>query len=77
MPSLSICLLLNIHILFVTHIHESVTVGYTLCHQQLAMPGVVDMWRLALHDGFCVTLFRDEAFMFHKEFHNLLDGMKG
>lgn len=52
-------------------------VGYTLCHQQLAMPGVTDMWKVALQDGYCITLFRDEIIMFHKEFQNLLDGMKG
>ena len=52
-------------------------VGYTLCHQQLAMPGVTDMWKVALQDGYCITLFRDEVIMFHKEFQNLLDGMKG
>lgn len=52
-------------------------VGYTLCHQQLAMPGVTDIWKIALQDGYCVTLFRDEVIMYHKEFQNLLDGMKG
>ena len=52
-------------------------VGYTLCHQQLAMPGVTDIWKVALQDGYCVQLFRDEVIMFHKEFQNLLDGMKG
>lgn len=51
--------------------------GYTLCHQQLAMPGVTDIWKIALQDGYCVTLFRDEIIMYHKEFQNLLDGMKG
>lgn len=51
--------------------------GYTLCHQQLAMPGVTDIWKVALQDGYCVQLFRDEVIMFHKEFQNLLDGMKG
>ena len=52
-------------------------VGYTLCHQQLPMPGVIDMWKIALQDGYCITLFHDEIIMFHKEFQNLLDGMKG
>jgi len=41
------------------------------------MPGVTDMWKVALQDGYCITLFRDEIIMFHKEFQNLLDGMKG
>ena len=41
------------------------------------MPGVTDMWKVALQDGYCITLFRDEVIMFHKEFQNLLDGMKG
>ena len=41
------------------------------------MPGVTDMWRTALQDGYCITLYRDEIIMFHKEFQNLLDGMKG
>lgn len=58
-------------------IQKWILFGYTLCHQQLAMPGVTDMWRVALQDGYCVTLYRDEIIMFHKEFQNLLDGMKG
>lgn len=58
-------------------IQKWILFGYTLCHQQLAMPGVTDMWKIALQDGYCITLFRDEIIMFHKEFHNLLDGMKG
>lgn len=58
-------------------IQKWILFGYTLCHQQLAMPGVTDIWKIALQDGFCITLFRDEIIMFHKEFHNLLDGMKG
>ncbi|KAK2568441.1 Nck-associated protein 1-like protein [Acropora cervicornis] len=58
-------------------IQKWILFGYTLCHQQLAMPGVTDMWRTALQDGYCVTLYRDEIIMFHKEFQNLLDGMKG
>ena len=41
------------------------------------MPGVTDIWKVALQDGYCVQLFRDEVIMFHKEFQNLLDGMKG
>ncbi|KAJ7380999.1 Nck-associated protein 1 [Desmophyllum pertusum] len=58
-------------------IQKWILFGYTLCHQQLAMPGVTDMWKIALQDGYCITLFRDEVIMYHKEFQNLLDGMKG
>ncbi|EDO45022.1 predicted protein [Nematostella vectensis] len=61
----------------VSVIQRWIMFGYTMCHQQLAMPGITDIWKMALQDGFCITLFRDEIFMFHKEFHNMLDGMKG
>ncbi|XP_031558221.1 nck-associated protein 1 homolog isoform X1 [Actinia tenebrosa] len=58
-------------------IQRWIMIGYTLCHQQLAMPGITDIWKMSLQDGFCITLFRDEVFYYHKEIQNLLDGLKG
>jgi len=52
--------------------------GYILCPSQLtAQPGAIEIWKLALQDGFCVQLFRDEVFMVHKEFTTVFDGIKG
>ncbi|XP_065072072.1 nck-associated protein 1 homolog [Rhopilema esculentum] len=52
--------------------------GYMLCPSQLtAQPGALDIWKLALQDGYCVMLFRDEVMMVHKEFTTVFDGMKG
>ena len=49
-----------------------------LCPSQLtAQPGGLDFWKLALQDGFCVQLFRDEVFMVHKEFTMIFDGLRG
>ena len=49
-----------------------------LCPSQLtAQPGALEIWKIALQDGFCVQLFRDEVFMVHKEFLLIFDGMKG
>ena len=56
----------------------SIAVGYMLCPSQLtAQPGALDIWKLALQDGYCVMLFRDEVMMVHKEFTTVFDGMKG
>ena len=49
-----------------------------LCPSQLtAQPGALDIWKLALQDGFCIQLFRDEVFMVHREFSTIFDGLKG
>ena len=41
------------------------------------MPGKTDIWKMALQDGYCMTLFRDEVLVYHKEISSLLDGIKG
>ena len=49
-----------------------------LCPSQLtAQPGALEIWKMALQDGFCIKLFRDEVFMVHKEFSSIFDGLKG
>ena len=49
-----------------------------LCPSQLtAQQGAIEIWKLALQDGFCIQLFRDEVFMVHKEFTTIFDGLKG
>lgn len=55
-----------------------VLVCYMLCPSQLtAQPGGLEMWKIALQDGYCIQLFRDEILMVHKEFSNTFDSMKG
>ena len=48
-------------------------VGFLLCYSQLStFPGASDMWKLALYDGFALTLCRDEAIPVHSVFEKLL-----
>eukprot|EP00794_Sanderia_malayensis_P017054 gene17054-18772_t len=55
-----------------------ISICYMLCPSQLTgQPGGLDIWKLALQDGFCIKLFRDEILMIHKEFSMLFDSMKG
>ena len=49
-----------------------------LCPSQLsAQPGGLDIWKLALQDGYCIRLYRDEIIMVHKEFSAVFENMKG
>ena len=50
----------------------------TLCPSQItAQSNALDVWKSCLHDGFCITLFRDEVLYMHKEIQSLFDSMKG
>ena len=52
-------------------------VGFLLCHSQLSSyPGASDLWKLALYDGFYLTLCRDEAIAVHGVFEKLLSDSK-
>ena len=52
-------------------------VGMLLCPSQLtSYPGASDLWKLALYDGFSLTLCRDEAISVHSVFEKLLSDSK-
>ncbi|XP_075927847.1 nck-associated protein 1 isoform X3 [Petromyzon marinus] len=52
--------------------------GFLLCHANLNTEQMaVTLWRLALNSGFCLTLFRDEVFHFHKTIEELFLNIKG
>ena len=55
----------------------STIVGFLLCYSQLSSyPGASDLWKLALYDGFYLTLCRDEAIIIHSVFEKLLSDSK-
>ena len=57
--------------------HPLSSVGFLLCHSQLSSyPGASDLWKLALYDGFYLTLCRDEAIAVHGVFEKLLSDSK-
>ena len=51
-------------------------VGFILCSGQLSAPGASDLWKLALQDGYAVTLHRDEYMLVHGLFESLLSQSK-
>ena len=51
-------------------------VGFILCSGQLSVPGAADLWKLALQDGYALTLHRDECLLIHGLFENLLSQSK-
>lgn len=52
--------------------------GFLLCHSTLNTDQNAQMlWKLALSSGFCLRLFRDEIFHFHKVTEELFTNMKG
>uniref|UniRef100_UPI00358E413E nck-associated protein 1-like isoform X2 n=1 Tax=Myxine glutinosa TaxID=7769 RepID=UPI00358E413E len=52
--------------------------GFLLCHGSLNSDSTaLSLWRMALNSSFCVTLFRDEVFQFHKIIEELLLNIKG
>ena len=52
------------------------TVGFLLCHSQLSAPGASDIWKLALQDGYALTLFRDESIPIHSVYEKILGESK-
>ena len=51
-------------------------VGFLLCYNQLGAPGAGDIWKLALQDGYIVTLYRDESLLIHSVYEKLLGESK-
>lgn len=50
----------------------------TLCPSQItAVSNAQEIWKMCLHDGFCITLFRDEVLYIHKELQQLFESVKG
>lgn len=55
-----------------------ILIACTLCPSQItAQSTTLDVWRMCLQDGFCVTLFRDEVLYIHKELQSLFESIKG
>ena len=53
------------------------SVGFLLCYNQLSLfPEASDLWKLALYDGFYLTLCRDETIPVHSVFEKLLSDSK-
>ncbi len=52
------------------------TVGFLLCYSQLNAPGASDIWKLALQDGYALTLFRDESIPIHSVYEKILGESK-
>jgi len=54
----------------------SPTVGFLLCYSQLNAHGASDIWKLALQDGYTLTLFRDESIPIHAVYEKILGDSK-
>lgn len=52
------------------------TVGFLLCYSQLNAPGASDIWKLALQDGYALTLYRDETLPIHSVYEKILSDSK-
>ena len=52
-------------------------VGLMLCHQQLALPELFELWRQALHGSYITTLCRDEVLHTHLFIVNYFESIKG
>lgn len=49
-------------------------VGFLLCPFSIGYDYAIDLWRLALQDGYVLTLYRDEHLLIHSVFErHLLD----
>lgn len=60
-----------------TSVPSPTAVGFLLCSSQLtSYPGASDLWKLALYDGFYLSLCRDEAIAVHAIFEKLLSDSK-
>ena len=63
-----------LHIIFVVIF----VVACTLCPSQItAQSNALEVWKSCLHDGYCITMFRDEVLYIHKEIQILFESMKG
>jgi NCK-associated protein 1 len=50
--------------------------GFLVCPHQLAADGASDLWKLALQDGYVLSLCRDEHLMIHAVFEKTLQDLK-
>ena len=48
------------------------TVSFLLCYNQLGNQGASDIWKLALQDGYALSLYRDEVLPVHAIFEKVL-----
>ena len=51
-------------------------VCFLVCPHQLGAEGAADLWKLALQDGYVLTLIRDEYLMVHSVFEKQLQDLK-
>ena len=51
-------------------------VGFLVCPHQLGAEGATDLWKLALQDGYVLSLFRDEYLLIHSVFEKFLQELK-
>ena len=52
------------------------TVSFLLCYNQLGTQGASDIWKLALHDGYALSLYRDEVLPVHTIYEKVLSESK-
>lgn len=51
--------------------------GFMLCHQYLSQQSAVELWQGALHNGWTITLFRDEVLQTHSYIQTFFETIKG
>ncbi|XP_055329481.1 membrane-associated protein Hem-like isoform X2 [Paramacrobiotus metropolitanus] len=54
-----------------------ILIGFTLCHTSLNQPVAMELWSLALHTSWIMTLFRDEAIQVHYYLISFFESIKG
>ncbi|ELU15795.1 hypothetical protein CAPTEDRAFT_228503 [Capitella teleta] len=54
-----------------------ITLGFLLIHQQLVNAEALELWKLALHGGYVITLCRDEVLHLHVYIISHFEGIKG
>lgn len=73
----SLCNLCDQHFsIFMCMQNHPPTVSFLLCYNQLSAPGASDIWKLALQDGYALSLFRDETLPVHAIYEKLLGDSK-
>ena len=64
-----------VHSLCETHCFGHV-VGFLVCPHQLGFEGSSELWKLALQDGYVLTIIRDEHILIHGIFEKQLQDLK-
>ncbi len=54
----------------------SLLVGFLVCPHQLGAEGAAELWKLALQDGYVLTIIRDEYILIHSVFEKQLQDLK-